>query len=296
VSIKTIQQVRKTFDSTIPNSSNSFFCGFLQTFKRNIKIIWQYRFLLIKGFLSTLTVVSLYYFVSLLIESGIIENDGYRISSVSFIFVGIIIVEVTAKTITSTLGSFQSEMRQGTFEALITTQFGLKKYVYAETFAEVVYTLILNIIYYIPVFFIFPLLRDVSVTLSSSFTILLLLFFTFVFFTTLALVGANFTVLIKRGREISMVIIGTLLLLSGSLFPLSVFPNWLRTIAQISPLTQVVKAIRFCLFGQGIVTDSIVWHALLVLVAGSVILFVVFQILFKSIYKRIQHKGTFHEY
>lgn len=276
--------------------SISFRVGFRATFSRNLKIIWQYKFSLLIGFVNTFTVACLFYYIANLVPNQLISQDGYSVNSVPFIFAGSMLVDISTRILMKAMNSFTSEIRQGTFETLATQPFGLKKYFLSEITFEVLYGLFFSLIYYIPVLLIYPIFRGIKVDVVSVLSFLLLIVFVFLFFFSLSLLAANITILVKRGREISMVIIGVLHLLSGTLFPLSLFPNWLRIIAYFSPMTLAVQAFRLCLFGNGTIGDFSVWMSILILAVASVVLLFLFNLTYKKIYKRIRSKGTIHEY
>ncbi|MHA1516555.1 MAG: ABC transporter permease, partial [Candidatus Heimdallarchaeaceae archaeon] len=150
--------------------------------------------------------------------------------------------------------------------------------------------------YYIPVLLIFPIFMGLNLNFVSVLSFLLVIVCVIFFFFSLSLLAANVTILIKRGREISMIIIGVIHLLSGSLFPLSLFPEWLRIIAYFSPMTLAVQSFRLCLFGQGTLLNGIVWGAVVMLILMSIIMLILFNLTYKKIYSKIRYKGTMHEY
>ncbi len=294
ISTKRTKGVIEQFNHT--EVSLSFLSGFKATFARNIRIIWQYKFTLLIGFVNTFTVASLFYYVANLVPNLLISQDNYVVSSIPFIFAGSMLVDISTRILMKSMNSFTSEMRQGTFETLATQPFGLKKYFISEITFEVLYSLIFSIIYYIPVLFIFPIFTGISVNVYSALSFLLIIVFVLLFFFSLSLLAANITILVKRGREISMVLIGVIHLLSGSLFPLSLFPEWLRIIAYFSPMTLAVQAFRLCLFGGGTIGDFHVWLSLIVLIVSSLIILLLFNFTYKKIYNRIRMKGTIHEF
>ena len=274
----------------------SFINGFSATFKRNLKIIWQYKFTILMGFVTNIIVFSLFFYVAQLVPHMQITQDNYSIDSVSFIFAGVILVEISTRTLVKSLTSFTSEMKQGTFETLATLSFGLKRYFISEISFEMIYSVIFSIIYFIPVLLIFPVFETLSLSFSSIATLFLISICCLFVFFSLSLVAANFTILVKRGREITLVIIGLISLLSGSLFPLSLFPRWLGIIAHFSPFTLAVRAFRLCLFGNGNITDSIVWISIIVMIISSILFFILFHFTYKKIYNRIREMGSTSEY
>lgn len=276
--------------------STSFWMGFKATFYRNVKIIWQYKFTLFLGFVNTFAVASLFFYIGNLVPNQSINQDGYIVSSVTYIFAGSMLVDISTRILKKSMNSFTSEIKQGTFETLATQPFGLKKYFVSEITFEVLYSLIFSFIYYIPVLLIFPVFRGLNLSLLSVLSFLLVIVCVIFFFFSLSLLAANVTILVKRGREISMVIIGVMHLLSGSLFPLSLFPDWLRIIAYISPMTLAVQSFRLCLFGQGTLMNGIVWGSVVMLILMSIIILILFDLTYKKIYSKIRYKGTMHEY
>ncbi|MCK4845830.1 MAG: hypothetical protein KAS95_09165, partial [Candidatus Heimdallarchaeota archaeon] len=106
----------------------NFLKGVGATFKRNIKIIMQYKIILLIGFFNTFIYISLAVFIAKLVPGEEIAADGYIVSSFSFIIAGALIMDLTTKILMKSLNSFVSEQKQGTFETLTTLPFGLKKY------------------------------------------------------------------------------------------------------------------------------------------------------------------------
>jgi ABC-2 type transport system permease protein len=294
MSTKNPDNVLKKFLSH--ETSISLLKGLKALFVRNIKILWQFKFSIVLGFVNTLIIFSLFYYISLLVPDLEMTQDNYTVSSISFIFAGAILLELSTKILIQSMNSFQSEMKQGTFETLATLPFGIKRFFISEVAFEAIYGIILSAIYFLPVFLIYPVFTSVTISVASFFSLVLVSLCTLLFFFSLSLLAANFTILNKRGKEIALVIIGVMHLLSGSLFPLHLFPKWLEYIAMISPFTFAVRAFRLCLFGGGVLTDNIVWGTVLFLVLSSIILIIAFYLTFNVIYKRIRTTGTVHEF
>jgi ABC-2 type transport system permease protein len=294
MSTKKINKVFGEVENT--EVSPKFWLGFKATFSRNVKIIWQYKLTLLFGFVNTFAISSLFFYVGHLVPNQSIGQDGYIVSSVTYIFAGSMLVDISTRIIMKSMKSFTSEMQQGTFETLATQPFGLKKYFLSEITFEVFYSLVFSIIYYIPVLLIFPVFSGINLNFLSILSLMLVIFCILFFFFSLSLLAANITILVKRGREISMVMIGVIHLLSGSLFPLSLFPEWLKIIAYFSPMTLSVQSFRLILFGQGTLIDGIVWGSVIQLLIMSIIVLILFNLTYKKIYTKIRQKGTVHEY
>ena len=294
MSAKHVKEVLEHFNPT--EKAVNFARGFKATFNRNIRIIWQYKFTLLIGFVNTFAISSLFYYIANLVPNQQISQDGYVVNSIPFIFAGSMLVDISTRILVKSMNSFTSEIKQGTFEVLATQPYGLRKYFISEISFEVLYGLVFSIIYYIPVLLVFPIFQGIKINIYSIISFILIIVFVFIFFFSLSLLAANITILVKRGREISMVVIGLIHLLSGSLFPLSLFPEWLKIIAYFSPMTLAVQSFRLCLFGGGTLSDFNVWLSIVILAIASLIILGMFNLAYKKIYKRIRSKGTIHEY
>ncbi len=287
--------VISAFSSSNEKIRIKFISGFITTFKRNIKIISQYKLNLINSLFDSLITYTLYFFSSLIIPNRIIDTPYYTISSLAYLFSGAFVVYFITSSMSSGLYSIIREIQQGTFESLFISEFGLKRYIYAEILFELIYTLAKNMLFMIPAIVIFGLSHS-TFKINSSLTFALTILLTLTFAFGLTLLASIFTILMKRGKEISMIFSAIILFLSGTLYPLSVFPKWLEIIANISPITQIISLIRYILFTQYTLADAIIWHSLAYLFIWVILLFGVFLLLFRFMIKKEKQKGSFNFY
>jgi len=271
--------------------------GFYAILKRNISIIAKYKIKIINSFLNSFIAYSMYFFVSLLLPKQMITTESYVVSGVSYIFSGLLIASYGTTILGAGLGSLTNEMRQGTFESIVVTPFGLKRYIILEIISEIIYYSFQNIIFLFPILLIYPFTSSLtSFTLKTSITLITLLLVYILFISILTLTASLLVVVLKRGREIALAISGLLYFLGGILYPISVFPKFLQVIALVSPLTQAISAFREILFTGAALSNTTVWSAIIILLVYSCILIFLFNWLYKKVYLIVQKKGSISHY
>ena len=274
----------------------SYFSGLVSVFMRNVKIISRYKIQLIIGLINTVVVFSLYYYVSLLVPNQKISFYDTTVRSTEFIAIGMLTVDLTTRAFNNGLGSFVSEMRQGTFVSLVVSPYGIKKYILTEILFEITYSFILSFFYYIPLFLIFPIFKSYSFTLASFVSFLVIICSLFFFFYSFTLVVSTISLIVKKSRELSLIFVAILQLLSGALFPLSVFPHWLRLIALVSPYTLSINALRLCLFRKATIFMPEVWRSVLFMLLTSTGLLILFSFVFRGVYNKLKRTGEIQGY
>ncbi|MHA1867069.1 MAG: ABC transporter permease [Candidatus Heimdallarchaeaceae archaeon] len=273
------------------------FSGFKAILKRNISIIAKYKIKIINSFLNSFIAFSMYFFVSLLLPKQMIITENYGVSGVSYIFSGLLIASYGTIILGAGLGSLTNEMRQGTFESIVLTPFGLKRYIILEIISEVIYYSLQNIIFLIPILLIYPFTSGlVDLTFKTSVTLIILLLTYILFMSILTLTSSLLVVVLKRGREIALAISGLLHFLGGILYPISVFPKFLQVIALVSPLTQAISAFREIMFTGAVLSNITVWSAIIILLFYSFALVCLFSWLYKKVYLIVQKKGSISHY
>jgi ABC-2 type transport system permease protein len=65
-----------------------------------------------------------------------------------------------------------------------------------------------------------------------------------VVFMAIGFAAAALVVATQQGGQVPALLAAALTLLSGAFFPLSVLPAWLRALADLSPLTYALRALR----------------------------------------------------
>jgi ABC-2 type transport system permease protein len=110
---------------------------------------------------------------------------------------------------------------------------------------------------------------------------------------SLGLIAAGVTLVVKRGEPISASVHVINGLLAGVLYPVSVLPTWLQTIADWVPLTHALALLRSAILPQ---TTSPPSHHLAVLAVMTAVLSVLAVLFFSRALTRAKRKGTLSHY
>lgn len=89
-------------------------------------------------------------------------------------------------------------------------------------------------------------------------------------FAAVGIAIAAVVLLIQQAASLTRWVTGVLSLISGVFFPLALLPAWVRVIAELSPLTHALRALRGALIDRGpssLVVREIGWLGLITLVA-----------------------------
>ena len=119
--------------------------------------------------------------------------------------------------------------------------------------------------------------------------------------TLIGLLGLSFilsgaALVFKQIESLADLFQNALLLLTGSLLPIAIFPHWLGIIAQTLPITQGILVLReVVLQGESLVTvwknQSLIW-----LIVNSVLYVVIGWIIYRSCEKYAKQTGSLGQY
>src|SRR5262249_61674681 len=90
-------------------------------------------------------------------------------------------------------------------------------------------------------------------------------------FAGLGILSASYLLIFKRGNPAKWFILGLTSIIGGSLFPVSILPDWLQVVARFNPVTYALDATRAALlWGADLGTLSRP-VAMLLVVAGTLL-------------------------
>ncbi|MEM4372624.1 MAG: ABC transporter permease, partial [Metallosphaera sp.] len=110
----------------------------------------------------------------------------------------------------------------------------------------------------------------------------------------LSMISAGFTMLVKQGNPISFFFSTFTTLMSGTVFPVTVLPSWIKEISLAIPLTWALNGLRLTMLdGYGI---GGVGEIVLVLVLFNAVLLPLGGWFYLYSFNRSRRKGTLSEY
>lgn len=229
--------------------------------RKDFRIAWSYRGTFMVGAFAIFYQLVIFRFVSKLVGGGRVigtPDDYFR-----YVVVGIILTGVLRAATSSAAANARRDQVEGTLEALAAQPMpaamlglGWSVWPVCEAMVDGVLTLLIAI----PLGF-----TEVSPDWPALIACLVL---SVAVFLSIGFAAAALVVATQQGGQLPGLITAVLTLLSGAFFPLALLPAWLRAIANLSPLTWALRALRASTL-PGVSTAGIVHD--LAIVAGSAV-------------------------
>jgi ABC-2 type transport system permease protein len=237
---------------------------FNETHKR-LLLLWNYKFNIVTQFV---TVILLFIGAVFFVQGG--EFDPGQMPA---LLLGYIIWFYARIVIMSTSSDLISEAQAGTLEQMYMSPVNTDFLLLGRVLALLVSTTIMVLLPALGLVLLF----HIHITLSVDALLPLLLTLIGLFGFSLALSGA--ALVFKQVEALSDLVQNALLFLTGSLVPVSHFPEWLALISKALPITQGIIVLRDMLLqGQTLAAawadGSLIWltiHAVIYVSIGLVI-------------------------
>jgi ABC-2 type transport system permease protein len=260
--------------------------AFREVLARDLSVYLSYRSRLVSQFLTSMFSLTLFYYVSRLVNVSGFDSPG---AYFGFVIVGIALVGVLYSCF-SVADTVRQELVAGTFERLLLSPFGPVRSVIAMAVFPLIYAFILSTFTLVVGWAIFGLaLHWSTVPLAiPAMGLALLAFLPF------GLGFAALTVVIKQGNVGTSWVIALISIVGGLYFPITLLPSWVQTAAELQPFTPSTEMLRHLLVDSPQATSATV-TVLKVALFAAVLLPVSIWALQKSILLG-QRRGTIVEY
>lgn len=214
--------------------------------RRDWKIALSYRAVFLADVLGLATQVIVFSFVAKLVDPGTLPVYGGTVPSyLAFVVIGLV-VNLTAGVLLYTVANaLRQEQLTGTMEALLATPTAGA----TLQLGSVAYTLILVPIRAAVLLTAIGVLFGLDLELSGIAPALAVLICFLPFTWGLGLIAAGLVVTFRRGSNATGIVVTLLGLISGAVFPISLLPPALRTIAEWNPFAISIDGVRDALIG-----------------------------------------------
>jgi ABC-2 type transport system permease protein len=205
---------------------------------RDIRIFKSYPTRFFTHILTIFFSVSLFYYVSRLVEVPQLgSSDGYF----AFVVVGLATLEVLTATLSITPMTVRGELLAGTFERLATSAFGPTGGIAAMMVFPTILALVGSVVTVIVAKLVFGLELNGATTLLAIPTALLgaLAFFPF------ALLLSAAVLVVKQAGTGAAFIVSGLSIVGGAMFPIALLPEAVQWISEVQPLTPALQLLRW---------------------------------------------------
>jgi ABC-2 type transport system permease protein len=251
--------------------------------KKDFRIAVSYRVGFISAVVAAFWGLIAFRFISKLVDTG--PFSGSPIAYFRYTVIGLLFASILEPAAVGTSTSARSEQLQGTLEYMASqpvrrVYLGLSwsAYGFLQSLVIAVAVLLLTI----PVGFSVSHL-DVPIVLAVIVLSILV-------FAAIGNVGAALVIVIQQGGTIVTGALSFVGVISGTLFPISELPSWLRAISYLSPLTYALQALRSATLTHqphtSYTTD------LFVLVGFAVVLLPVSALVLEWAFRVAQRRGT----
>jgi ABC-2 type transport system permease protein len=234
---------------------------------RDFRIEISYKVGFLLRVLSALVNVAVYYFIARVFGSAAAPYlQTYGGSYFAFVVIGVAFSDYLWLGINSLGSSIREGQSTGTLELMLLSPTRLATVLVSSTLWSYLFASMNMAVYLLAGVTLGIRLDNANVPFA-----LLSLAIAIVSFNALGLFSASLIILMKRGDPLGWLIRVSSTVLGGIFYPLSVMPDWLRTISQALPLTHALELIRRSLLnGEG---WAELHGELLILIALTAVLF-----------------------
>jgi ABC-2 type transport system permease protein len=234
---------------------------------RDLLIASTYRTVFLLELVEALFGAAMFYYVARFVDSPqlarlVPEAGGYF----AFSLVGFIFLDYLNIALDTFDRSLQEARDAGTLEHLLVTQTSLPVLVAGSAIYPFLATTIRVAVYiaWAVLLFAFPLEG------ANWPGVLAMLVATLLAFCGLGIFSASYVLLFKRGNPAKWFFLGISSITGGTLFPVSILPDWLQIVAKINPVTYALDGMRTALLGNA--PFSALYHPLVVLLGFAALL------------------------
>jgi ABC-2 type transport system permease protein len=255
--------------------------------KRDLQLMLSYRFRLVSQFLTTAFTLTLFYYISRLVNvQSFSSPDAYY----AFAVVGIITLQIINSTLLAPPMMLRQELVAGTFERLAVSPFGPANGIVSMVLFPMVQTLITVLAMIVFSAAVFGLQLEwpsalAAIPIGAVAAVAFLPFgvgvLAIVMVAKQAAAGANWVVALMS-------------LVAGLYFPVALLPGWLEWLSEVQPFTAAADLIRH--FLVGIPLPDPLWLDLVRLIAFPVLLLPPSIWLLGRAIEASRRRGTIIEY
>jgi ABC-2 type transport system permease protein len=211
-------------------------------FRRDVLLFTSYRARLLSTLVSTGVSLTLFYYVSRLVNSRAVGSpDDYY----AFVVVGLMIFGVLTSTLATPVATLRSEIQAGTFERMVVSPFGAVRSIASLMLFPMALAMVVAVLSlaFAGIVFGLELRWDTAILALPVAAVAALAFAPF----GLAMTAA--VVLFKQTNAGATLIITAMTLLAGIYFPVALLPDWIEWASEVQPFTPAVDLLRNLLVG-----------------------------------------------
>jgi ABC-2 type transport system permease protein len=259
----------------------------LAVMRRDLQLFFSYRLRFVSQLFGTLFAVTLFYYVSRLVDvHEFPTHDAYF----AYVVVGLATMELLTATLHTVPSTLRGELLSGTFERMVVSPFGPLGGIVSLTLFPMALALVMLTVTLAVATLVFGLPMHWS-TVPLIIPVILLGMLAFL---PLALLIAAAVLIVKQAGNVAALLISGLALAGGSFFPVSILPSAVRWISDVQPLTPALELARHELVGTAIAGSA--WTATAKLAGFAVVLIPLSVLAISAAIRICRARGTLIEY
>jgi ABC-2 type transport system permease protein len=254
---------------------------------RDLRIFLSYRMRFLSTLLTPIVGVTLFYYVSRLINSPQVGSpDEYF----GYVVVGTVILQVLTSTLTAPVGTLRAELMVGTFERLAVSPFGPVATLVALSIFPMILGLTVAFVTLTYAALVFGLALDWPSTIAGLPIALL----GALSFAPFGLLMAASALSFKQTNAGPTLVVAGLSLVAGLYFPPELLPSWIRWLSDVQPFTPAANLLRHLLLGTPMSGSEL--SALLKLIGFALVMLPIAAFVLNASVQYSRRKGTITEY
>ena len=177
--------------------------------------------------------------------------DDYGGSYLPFSFVGIVLTTYSFTALRSFSRGLRRSQVTGTLEVLLLTRASLPTIILGWSLYPFLRATLQFLVYMAAGFLILGLSLEGANLAGAA----LALFLTVVIMGGLGILAASFTLVFKQGDPFTGLIVAASGFLGGTVYPVSVLPEWLQVVGKVVPQTHAIEAMRLAMLQNYSIAD-----------------------------------------
>ena len=220
-------------------------------FVRDAVIALSYRASFLSQLIGNFVILGVFFFIGRTMGAApSAALAPYGGSFFAFLLIGLSLGDCVGVSLTSFANQIRESQVTGTLEATLMSPVRLSTILIYSSLWNYFFSFVRFVLYLV----VGSLLYGISLGKANVPTALSLFVMTVLCFLGVGILWASVVLVIKRGESIMTTAGYAVILMSGVLFPVSVLPHWLQSLASLIPLTHALTGMRLAvLSGAGFV-------------------------------------------
>lgn len=214
--------------------------------RRDVLVALSYRLSFVSDIVSLVLMVTVFHFVSKMIDPTVLpEYGGRNPTYMEFVVVGIALGAFIALGLNRMTSAIRNEQLMGTLESLLMTPTMSATVLIGSVAYDIVYIPLRTLLFLVVATVVFDLQYELEGVGQAA--AILFLFIPFIW--GLGVISAALILTFKRGSGFVGIGAVLLTLASGAYFPIALLPGWLVPIAEANPIAVAIGGMREAIIG-----------------------------------------------